>query len=109
MIRKSRLIILAALTFGVILLGSTSLIQANDRTEISDYSSSMESVPASLMYDSEHPDEIYVKDCGVFVKMERPIMDYSGMIVAHDLQQVTKETAVIFANGDQYLKQKGWN
>jgi len=33
-------------------------------------------------------------------------MDYSGMIVAHDLQQVTKETAVIFANGDQ---QKGWN
>ncbi|WP_427051495.1 hypothetical protein [Paenibacillus sp. TC-CSREp1] len=101
-----------AVLFSVILLAVTfddnSKMQASGDDMRKSYTDLMEPLPASLVYDSEHPDEIYVKDCGVFVKSKKPFIDYSGMVVVHDVQQVTKETTLIVAYEAQYIKQREW-
>ncbi|WP_426332923.1 hypothetical protein ACN9MH_17180 [Paenibacillus silvae] len=103
---------LTAVLFTVTLMGvtfdGTSKMQASGDDMSRSYTDLMEPLPASLVYDSEHPDEIYVKDCGVFVKSKKPYIDYSGMVVAHDVQQVTKETTLIVAYEAQYIKQREW-
>jgi hypothetical protein len=103
---------LTAVLFSFILVGvtfdSTSKLQAFRDDMSRSYTDLMEPLPASLVYDSEHPDEIYVKDCGVFVKSKKPYIDYSGMVVVHDVQQVTKETTLMVAYEAQYIKQREW-
>ncbi|PZT54095.1 hypothetical protein [Paenibacillus silvae] len=104
---------LTAVLFSFTLMGvtfdSTSKMQAFRDDMSRSYTDLMEPLPASLLYDSEHPDEIHVKDYGVFVKSKKSDIDYSGeMVVAHDVQQVTKETTLIVAYDAQYIKQREW-
>ncbi|MDT9718451.1 hypothetical protein QVE09_06045 [Paenibacillus sp. ClWae2A] len=52
-----------------------------------------EELPESLRYDSNHPDIIYVKDCGVYEKVDSSLVDYAEEeIVFDDLQKVTDKT-----------------
>ncbi|PYE49264.1 hypothetical protein HUB98_03620 [Paenibacillus barcinonensis] len=109
---KCMLSTITAVIVSVILLGvtfdRTSKMQTSEDDMRRHYTDLMEPLPASLVYDSEHPDEIYIKDCGVFVKTKEVLNDYSGMVVAHDVQQVTKETTILVAYDGQYIKQSEW-
>ncbi|MBB6021464.1 hypothetical protein HNR77_002559 [Paenibacillus sp. JGP012] len=101
--------VLFSVTLLTVTIDGTSKMQASEEDMRRSYTDLMEPLPASLAYDSEHPDEIYVNDCGVFVKSKKSDIDYSGeMVVAHDVQQVTKETTLIVAYGAQYIKQREW-
>jgi|GEM_PF-2296530 len=69
---------------------------------------SKEELPASLRYASEHPDEIYVKDHGVFVKVNSNEVGYSEQNVVDDVRKVTDETNVIVAYDATYIKKSDW-
>ncbi|WP_411736214.1 hypothetical protein [Paenibacillus sp. M2] len=68
-----------------------------------------EDLPESLRYDSNHPDVIYVKDCGVFEKVDSSLIDYSEEeVVVDDIQKVTDKTNVIVAYEAIYVKKGEW-
>ncbi|WP_440119060.1 hypothetical protein [Paenibacillus sp. QZ-Y1] len=72
------------------------------------YEISGETLPDNLRYDSEHPDIIYVKDCGVFKKVDSSVVDYSEEVVVDDIQKVTDQTNVIVAYDATYIKKGEW-
>nr|WP_154892613.1 hypothetical protein [Paenibacillus xylanexedens] len=101
--------ILAASVIGATAIAGTSLIQASgDNVANSKYTSN-EILPANLKYDSEHPNEIYVKDHGVFVKVDSNKVDYNKNEVVNDVQKVTDDTSVIVAYDATYIKKSEWN
>jgi len=68
-----------------------------------------EDLPESLRYDSNHPDVIYVKDCGVFEKVDSSLIDYGEEeIVVDDVLKVTDKTNVIIAYDATYIKKGEW-
>ncbi|MDR6716508.1 hypothetical protein [Paenibacillus sp. 2003] len=68
-----------------------------------------EDLPESLRYDSNHPDIIYVKDCGGFEKVDSSLIDYGGEeVVVDDIQKVTDKTNVIVAYDATYIKTVEW-
>ncbi|OMF17561.1 hypothetical protein BK131_06270 [Paenibacillus amylolyticus] len=68
-----------------------------------------EDLPESLRYDSNHPDVIYVKDCGVFEKVDSSLIDYGEEeVVVDDVQKVTDKTNVIVAYDATYIKKGEW-
>lgn len=68
-----------------------------------------EDLPASLRYDSKHPDVIYVKDCGVYEKVDSILVDYGEQeVVFDDVQKVTDKTNVIIAYDATYVKKGEW-
>ncbi|MEC0127155.1 hypothetical protein [Paenibacillus pabuli] len=100
--------ILAATVIGATAIAGTSLIQASgDNVTDSKYTSN-DTLPANLKYDSDHPDEIYVKDHGVFVKVDSNKIDYNKKEVVYDVQKVTDNTSVIVAYDETYLKKSDW-
>lgn len=69
-----------------------------------------EDLPESLRYDSNHPDIIYVKDCGVFEKVDSSLIDYGEEeVVVDDIQKVTDKTNVIVAYEAIYVKKVNGN
>lgn len=66
-------------------------------------------LPESLTYDFNHPDVIYVKDCGIFEKVDSSLVDYGEEeVVVDDVQKVTDKTNVIVAYDTTYIKKGEW-
>jgi len=100
--------ILIAVVIGTTVITGTSMIQASESNTIDSHEVSTDSLPANLQYDSQHPDEIYIKDCGVFVKADSNPVDLHGKDVIYDAQEVTDKTEVIIGYDATYVKIRDW-
>lgn len=106
---KKKLGLLMAAT----VLGTVAIVSFTPNlTEASSNSSQVqftkEELPASLRADSGHPDVIYVKDYGVFVKSDSNEVDYNKKEVVNVVDEVTDDTNVIVALDATYIKQSDW-
>ncbi|PQP81084.1 hypothetical protein C0Q44_21830 [Paenibacillus sp. PCH8] len=93
----------------VAVIGMISVTEISTTTVAESHEISGEDLPASLKYDSNHPDVIYVKDCGVFEKVDSSLIDFGEEeVVVYDIQKVTYKTNVIVAYDATYIKKSEW-
>ncbi|OMF00349.1 hypothetical protein BK124_11905 [Paenibacillus amylolyticus] len=101
--KKILAVLLIVAVIGMIPVTAISTTMVAESHEISG-----EDLPESLRYDSNHPDIIYVKDCGVFEKVDSSLIDYGEEVVFDDIQKVTNKTNVIVAYDATYVKKGEW-
>lgn len=78
-------VLLVVAVIGMIPVTAISTTMVAESHEISG-----EDLPESLRYDSNHPDIIYVKDCGAYEKVDSSLVDYGEEeFVFDDVQKVT--------------------
>ncbi|MCF7754916.1 hypothetical protein KQ941_10735 [Paenibacillus xylanexedens] len=92
----------------IAVIGMAPVTAISTTTVAESYEILGEDLPESLRYDSNHPDIIYVKDCGVFEKVDSSLVDYGEEVVFDDLQKVTDKTNVIVAYDTTYIKKGEW-
>ncbi|WP_458126560.1 hypothetical protein [Paenibacillus sp. Z3-2] len=93
----------------VAVIGMIPATEISTTTIAESHEISGEDLPESLRYDSKHPDVIYVKDYGVFEKVDSSLTDYGKEeVVVDDLQRVTDKTNVIVAYDATYVKKGEW-
>ncbi|MGF6357072.1 hypothetical protein ABIE27_005011 [Paenibacillus sp. 4624] len=107
--KKLGLMVAATVLGTVAIVGFTpDLINASSESQLDTNQAQVteEELPASLR--AGHPDEIYVKDYGVFVKVDPTEISYPDENVVDNELKVTSETTAIVAYDAAYVKTRDW-